>query len=338
VEEQTWRDTYKKPHRPLPERLEVRNRQKSLRLQRLLTDFGADDSFENAARKMKEHHGLEMGASAVRETTLHHAEKISEKLEALWSEPFRALPAHGAKQLITEADGSFLRIVPSNLPRKGKRPRDWTEVRVVAAQKKGAARAVFSATFGPVEQAGRCWAMVARLAGWALDTQVHGLGDGAEWICRQLREIFGAEARYLIDFYHLMDYLAAAAGSICRGKEKCWLRTQKRRLKKGQWKKVCAELQKHLEPEHRTDEEAPVRRAWRYMSNRPTSFDYHIALAEELPIGSGMIESSHGHLLQKRLKQNGMAWIIENAEIMAHLRVDRANEGWEQYWENARAA
>jgi hypothetical protein len=316
----------------------VRNGQKSLRLQRVLTDFGADESFEKGARKVKEHYGLEIGASAVRQTTLHHAQRIAQNLEVMWSEPFRALPAKGAEQLICEADGCFLRIVGSNLPRKGKRPRDWTEVRVVAAQKKGDARAVFSATFGPLEQVGRCWGMVARLAGWALDTQVHGLGDGAEWICRQLREIFGKDARYLIDFYHLMDYLAAAASSISRGKEKRWLHTQKRRLKKGQWKKVCAELRKHLEPEHRPEEEAPVRQAWRYMSNRPTSFDYHLALADGLPIGSGMIESSHGHLLQQRLKKNGMTWTIENAEVMTQLRVDRANERWENYWQSARAA
>lgn len=314
------------------------NRQKSLRLQRVLTCFGADESFEKASAKVKEHYGLDIGASAVRETTLHHGRKMAEKVAALWSEPFRALPYMGAEQLICEADGSFLRIVESNLPRKGKRLREWKEVRVIVAQMMGSARAVYGATFGSVEQVGRCWAMAARLAGWALTTRVHGLGDGAEWICRQLREVFGPDAGYLIDFFHLIEYLSAAAANICPGKEKRWLRTQKRRLKKGEWKKVCADLRKHLEPEDRVEEEAPVRRALRYMTNRPNSFDYHTALANDLPIGSGLIESSHGHLLQKRMKQNGMTWTIENAEAMVQLRVNRANNQWEKYWENAQAA
>lgn len=171
-----------------------------------------------------------------------------------------------------------------------------------------------------------------------MNTTVHGLGDGAEWIVRRLREIFGDETGFLIDFYHLLDYLAAAATKIASGKEKSWLRTQKRRLKKGQWKKVIAELKKHIEPSELPDEEAPVRCAWRYMKNRPTAFNYHPALENDPPIGSGMIESSHGHILQSRMKKNGMAWTLENAEPMVQLRILRANAKWEQYWSEHAAA
>jgi len=325
-------------HRPLLQRLGVRCRQKSLRLQRALTDFGLDESFQRASAKVQEHYGLQIGASAVREVTLKHAQAVESCARGKLAEPFRALPAQGAEQLITEADGSLLRIVEAGLPRKGKRPRDWREARVVAAQAKGSAKACYAASFGTPEQMGRLWAFTGQMAGWALNTKVHGLGDGAEWIARQLREIFGKEAGYLIDFYHLMEYLAAAAPAIRPGKEKPWLRTQKRRLKKGQFKKVIAELEKHLEPKERSDEEAPVRRAWRYMTNRPDSFNYHTALEEDLPIGSGMIESSHGHLLQSRLKRNGMAWLLKNAESIIQLRVYRANGKWEDSWANRIAA
>lgn len=122
-----------------------------MRLQRVLTDFGIDESFEKASAKVKEHYGLDIGASAVRETTLKHGRAVEALGLRSLTEPFRALPVEGADVLINEADGSFLRLVESGLPRKGKRPRDWKEVRVVAAQAKGSLRACYAATFGSAE-------------------------------------------------------------------------------------------------------------------------------------------------------------------------------------------
>jgi hypothetical protein len=51
-----------------------------------------------------------------------------------------------------------------------------------------------------------------------------------------------------------------------------------------------------------------------------------------------MIESSHGHILQSRMKKNGMAWTLDNAEQMVQLRVMRANNQWKIYWQNNAAA
>jgi len=339
VQDTVWRSSSDRSVlRPLPSRLGVSPRGKSLRLQRALADFGIDESFVVARTKLKEHYGLDVGAEAVRVATLEHARAAQSWSKQCDPKDFRALPAQGSETLVCEADGSFLRLVRSGLSRKGARPRDWKEVRVLAAQNPKKARAVFAATFGDLEQVGMLWARAAHLAGWALDSKIHGLGDGAEWIERKLREIFGEEADYLIDYYHLLEYLSAAASTIAPGKEKNWKRTQKRRLKKGQYKKVIATLKKALEPESLSDEEAPVRCAWRYMTNRPNAFNYHLALEKDLPIGSGMIESSHGHILQSRMKKNGMAWTIENAEPMVQLRVIKANNQWEQYWDQRYAA
>lgn len=339
MEDTVWRSSLDRSvSRPLPSRLGVSPRGKSLPLQRALTDFGADDSFEAARAKIKEHYGLEIGAEAVRTVTLEHAQTAQTWADECNPKDFRALPAHGSETLVCEADGSFLRLVESGLPRKGTRPRDWKEVRVLAAQNPKKARAAFAATFGDLNEVSALWARAARLAGWALDSNIHGLGDGAEWIERKLREVFGEDADYLIDYYHLLEYLCAAATTIAPGKEKNWKRTQKRRLRKGQYKKVIATLKKALEPESQSDEDAPVRRAWRYMTNRPNAFNYHLALEKELPIGSGMIESSHGHILQSRMKKNGMAWTKENAEPMVQLRILRANNQWDQYWEQRYAA
>ena len=80
------------------------------------------------------------------------------------------------------------------------------------------------------------------------------------------------------------------------------------------------------------EEEAPVRNGHRYLTNRIDCLDYPRALKLGLPIGSGMIESGHRHVLQARLKKAGAAWLHDHADQIAHLRVLRANHQWESFW------
>jgi hypothetical protein len=77
--------------------------------------------------------------------------------------------------------------------------------------------------------------------------------------------------------------------------------------------------------------ESPVRNAHRYLSNRTDCLDYPAALKLGLPIGSGIIESGHRHVLHARLKKAGAAWLHEHADNLAHLRVLRAKQKWERY-------
>ena len=68
------------------------------------------------------------------------------------------------------------------------------------------------------------------------------------------------------------------------------------------------------------------------MQNRVDALDYKQALEQNLPIGSGLIESAHKHVLQSRMKIPGAAWKLENAENMVRARAFRANHKWDQYW------
>ena len=93
-----------------------------------------------------------------------------------------------------------------------------------------------------------------------------------------------------------------------------------------------ATLAEHLEADGTPEAEAPVRTGHRYLSNRLDCLDYPRALALGLPIGSGMIESGHRHVLQARLKKAGAAWLPDHADQIAHLRVLRANNQWLSLW------
>ena len=311
-------------------------RSKSRRLQRVLTDFGVEHSYAASCKRVKEHYGFCLNASAVRTETLRHAQRAAKHLEEQYAEPFRVLPAQGVAHVIGEADGTMIcTVLPGK--RKAKRPRQWREMRLVAAQAHGRVEAVYGATFEGVAQTGQRWGHCAKAAGWALSSQIHVVADGAEWIRLQSKEVFGDQERFLVDFFHLSEYLAAASES-CQPKSPCrWLKTQQARLRRGAAETVLKALKAHLEAPSLADEQAPVRCALRYLSNRLDCVDYPRAIATELPIGSGLIESGHRHVLQARLKRAGTAWLPNNAHNMAQLRVIRANNAWDDFW-NLQAA
>ena len=335
IEEITLRTATLHALRPFARRARVRCRGKSARLQRAMADFGIEKSFAAANRQLVEHYGFGLHASAIRAVTLAHARRAQTMLRAEYATSHRSLPAGGAGApavLIAEADGSMLCTVPEGRARKARRPRAWQEIRLLAAQPQGSTRTTYAATFGSVQEAGQRWGHAARQAGRALESRIHAVCDGAEWIAIQTRETFGTDATLLTDYFHVSEYLAAAAPACRPAAPAQWRRTQQKRLKRGASAQVIQELAAHREPPATPDENAPVRIAHRYLSNRPDTLDYAAAIAAGLPIGSGLIESGHKHVLQARLKLPGCAWLASNAESIAQLRVPRSNDRWPDLW------
>jgi hypothetical protein len=331
VTERVWQTTTKKYLRLLPQGIGVSSRGRSIRLERALTDFGCEHSFGHAAARVWEHYGFEIGPSAVREATLAHAQRARQQLEGHYQESFRLLPVLGAEHVIAEADGTMICTVAPG-KRKGKRPRAWRELRLAAAQALGKKETIYAATFGGVEEVGRRWGHCARGAGWGLNSRIHALGDGAEWIRLQTREVFGAQGKFLCDFFHVSEYWGAAAPSCRAQAPDRWRRTQQDRLKRGALEKVVEALAQHLEPTETPEENTPVRDGHRYLTNRTDCLDYPWAIKRGLPIGSGIIESGHRHVLQARLKKAGTAWLADHADQIANLRFLRANGQWLNLW------
>ena len=144
--------------------------------------------------------------------------------------------------------------------------------------------------------------------------------------------MFGPHGTYLVDFDHVSDYLAAAAGRCAPEAPALWLRQQQTQLKQSNVAAVQAALAPYVEAAAVTDKAAPVRSCARYLTNRPGQFDYQHALAAQLPIGSGEIESAHRYVIQQRLKLAGAWWTEDTAADMLALRTLRANGQWNHYW------
>ena len=128
---------------------------------------------------------------------------------------FGCCPPEEGNISLLRADGTMICTVAPGA-RKGKRPREWQEMRLVAAQAKGSATIVYGATFGSVQETGRRWGHCAREAGWGLNSHIQAMGDGAEWIRLQSQEIFGNQVTFLCDFFHVSEYLEQQRRSVDR--------------------------------------------------------------------------------------------------------------------------
>jgi hypothetical protein len=311
-----------------------------------MTDFGADESFGEAAKKMKEHYGIEVPISATRKVTQSHGEAM------LREEPQSQLEKQGARLVIAGMDGSMIPIVSIETNKKGReikgdkrkhRKLGWKETRLCVARDPRSVSGHYRATMGGVEQAG--WQMVGCVAeaGGGKSTKLHCVADGAPWIVSQVEERFGNQAKFLVDFYHVSEYLAAASALLDESKKNVWLKQQQRRLKANRTSEVIKELTK-LEAIEKakltgvakqssaTKEEQPASACRRYLENRLQYLDYKTALKTGLPISSGETESGHRWVIQARLKIAGAWWKTDNAERMLKLRTLRASGEWHSYW------
>lgn len=301
-------------------------------LEKAASDFGLEESFAKAAMRIEEHYGFELPLSAVSQATRKHATGIACSQDA--RQGAHQLPCEGAEVILAEADGSFVRVVSTKAnkaDRRKTRKVDYKEVRLCSATAKGCDKVHYDATFEDVRHISQLWSFTAKDAGMGLNSKVHVVADGASWIYHESQTAFGKQGSFLVDLYHVLEYLHQAAPS-CSDNPHRWTKTQKKRLKTGHWRKVIKELKQHLEAESVEDPDAPVRRAWRYLNNRQDCLGYDKAQQQELPMGSGLIESGNKHVLQARLKIPGASWSLKTAEDFARARAFRANGQWNQYW------
>ncbi len=213
-----------------------------------VTDFAADVSFTQAMDKLVEHYGVLLGESTIRRITEGHALKMFET-----HRPKEAWPEQpGCEVVVAEMDGGMVPLMEPDPAgkdrRKGKRLY-WKEAKICLTHAQGSQTLAYGGTLqGDAQTAGRQLFDCARRAGFGKKTRVHAVGDGAEWIAAQVEERFGVQGNYLVDFYHVCDYLDAAAKAIHANHEAAvdWLSAQKECLKSGRIEEVIEALNAHL--------------------------------------------------------------------------------------------
>lgn len=315
----------------------------SLPLQRAMTDFGADDAFAKAVKKVKEHYGVNVPISGERKITMAHAGVIKRELKKeIADKNTRAgkrvlTKQEGSAYIISETDGSMVPIVVIKKMAKDKRKNKevmYREARLTLAHENGSNTPVFSATFDDIDTVGKHIRYCIDKAGCGSNSYIHAVGDGAPWIANQVDKQFGDQAKYLIDFYHVSEYLAAASHECAEIDPLKWLHAQQQLLKCGHYETVLSNL-KYYALQH---EDSATYKCYQYLKKRTHQLHYDVAIKKGLPIGSGEIESAHRYIIQNRIKITGAWWLIDNAESMINLSINRVNNKWDDYWKNADAA
>jgi hypothetical protein len=229
-------------------------------------------------------------------------------------------------------------IVEINSKAKDKRKKKklvYNEARLCLSYKDGDVAPVFAATMSDTNTTGKYLRLTAEKAGLGINSQVHAVGDGAQWIVNQLQSKFGDinQVGYLIDLYHMSEYLSAANAVITSDEkeQKRLLKRQIKLLKNNEIQKVLHYFEGYKDS---PDEDNAAKDCYRYISNRPEQFDYKNAIEFDLPIGSGKVEGGHRHVIQARLKISGAWWLKDSANAMLALRTTRINNQWDNYWSN----
>lgn len=134
-------------------------------LQRAMSDFGADESFIKACRKLKEHYGVIIPISSERRITITHANVLRDLLaKEVTVKNKKVAKQHLLKSksdtefVISETDGSMVPIVKNKKSVKDKRKNKETmyrEARLTLAYGNNGNDLVFSATFGDVDMVGK---------------------------------------------------------------------------------------------------------------------------------------------------------------------------------------
>lgn len=320
---------YKEPSKrvnPFEELSGISNHCYSKRFQKLITDFGVEESFGLAAQRMKEHHGVGINISSARKITEYHASRaaiIESNLPLKVKQP--------SKQMIVEMDGEMVPVVEysSSVDRRKTKTNLWQELRIGTAQNLGEMTWQYACSFQDANQLGDRMKTVVQRLGYTEQTKVHGPGDGAAWITTQGERIAGKNYKHLIDLFHLCEYFSEAV-TAWQENTKNEVNRFKDLSKEGKISQVVKELQ---ERQKDFSSHKGIQSCIAYISNRPGQFEYQKAIKLGLPVGSGKVESSHRSVMQKRLKKPGTWWLRANAEKIADLRTLRANGGWDLLWQ-----
>lgn len=325
---------------PFRDFAKVTHRCASLHLQRRIADFSAERSFQRTAQALREHYRIEVPRYAIDKATA----QISKQAKHFNSQAPDRIKS--ADTLISEVDGSMLPIVgfrEETSPHDASKPTDrrklrtchWKEIRVSTVRVPGSVETWYGVAVGEPMVVGCMMSEICRFKGMHDATHIHAVGDGAAWIAEQYEKQFGTRCKFHLDLYHVCDYLAAAVNStgMQAAERKIWLEGQKQSLRASDGQAVIRALQSLPAEQNHSDETSPVGAAIHYLEKRPQQLDYRDAIRRDLPIGSGEVESAHRHILQKRLKIPGAWWRLERAEEMAQLRALRANQRWNDFWE-----
>ena len=153
------------------------------------------------------------------------------------------------------------------------------------------------------------------------------LTDGQEDL---LRQVYAAAKRYKVeitviqDFVHVLEYLWKAGHALHPEEPEVrerWVQDRAAAVLAGRASDVAIGLRRAATRQQLSqNERKPVDRTANYIENNQQRLQYDQALAQGLPIATGVIEGACRHLVKDRMDITGARWGLERAEAILKLR------------------
>jgi hypothetical protein len=310
---------------------------------RMIVLAGSGCSFDEAQRNLKELCHLRVSNDVVRRVCDEEGQAVQQWVNHA-PEPKKAFDAAGGAVEFS-TDGLKINTVGG-----------WREIRqsVISKRKPGLpapadqwndrsleAPSVRMAVCGIAhcDLIGASWQRLVKILGLPKKLEISVLADGARWIWEQAAKRFaGRPMQWVVDVYHVMLYLFAAAAALGTKPAETWVGQQVIKLIELGGPKFI----EHLKATGPPDASPATAEAWEkllgYLTDNRDSLWYGQRLEQGLPIGTGLIEGGGKNTLARRLKINSARWRIRRAERMGAIRCLQYSGLWETYWDSKLSA
>lgn len=166
--------------------------------------------------------------------------------------------------------------------------------------------------------------------------------DGALCLWSMLTTVLaGVKWVGILDIIHVVEYLWKVANSLYgentrEGKK--WVYDHLMAILQGRVGRVIGGMKQVLNKRGKLKiaQKKALKDAIKYFENHREWMHYDEYLAAGYPIGSGVVESTCGHTVKKRMEGTGRRWSISGAESTLLLRSVYTSNDWDAYWENHR--
>lgn len=148
------------------------------------------------------------------------------------------------------------------------------------------------------------------------------------------------EARHVampivLDFIHVAEYVWEASRAFAADSQTrdAWVLPRLREILRGKASDVAAGMRRSATLRGlATEEREPVDVCADYLLKYAPYLRYNLALAEGLPIATGVIEGACRHLVEDRMTLTGARWSLKGAEAVLRLRALRSSGDFDEYW------
>lgn len=259
------------------------------------------------------------------------------------SEALAALP------LAISADGVMVPFRPTPSTAKGKV--QWREVKVAILARLGTRvtrankvvpqllRRRLVAVLGDIDEFIPLLQLEAHKQAFEDAPNVIWLSDGGRGFWRVYRTLFSHCAVAVLDFYHAAGHLARATQAMFAdsrsAQAQAWFRRWRHLLRHGKHLQVLRTLTVLIHTGLFTGKSfTTLLQVQAYFQRHHRHIRYRYFEQQQIPLGSGMVESACKWLIQQRFKGVGMRWSENGFEHLLILRVAWVNERFDSLFPN----